>query len=173
MIEEWKNIVGFNDYMISNYGRVKSLKRGSNILLPDNRAGYYCVTLYDNNNRKKKKYIHRLVAEHFVKNKNNENDVVNHIDCDKHNNQYTNLEWVTASQNTLHAYENGCIKRNKNPNYAYGKEIIQIDTTTNKVLNTYYSTSSAAKAVNGNRTNISRTCKGMYKTYKGYIWKFK
>lgn len=46
--------------------------------------------------------IHRLVAMYFVANPYNKT-IVNHIDGNKLNNHYTNVEWVTASENNVHA----------------------------------------------------------------------
>ena len=55
--------------------------------------------------------VHRLVAKYFVNNpKPNEYDIVNHIDGDKMNNHYTNLEWCNISENTQHAYNAGLVK---------------------------------------------------------------
>lgn len=55
--------------------------------------------------------VHRLVAKYFVKNpKPDEFDIVNHIDGDKMNNHYKNLEWCNISINTQHAYDNGLVK---------------------------------------------------------------
>lgn len=55
--------------------------------------------------------VHRLVAKYFVENpKPDEFDIVNHIDGDKMNNHYKNLEWCNISINTQHAYDNGLIK---------------------------------------------------------------
>jgi len=53
--------------------------------------------------------IHRAVALLYVPNPNNLPQV-NHIDGDKLNNHYTNLEWVTNKQNRIHAIENGLMK---------------------------------------------------------------
>jgi hypothetical protein len=57
------------------------------------------------------KTIHRLVALKYVHNPDPENLIhVNHKDGNKENNDPRNLEWVTPSGNTLHAYNHGLIK---------------------------------------------------------------
>lgn len=68
-------------------------------------VGYMQVNLYKDGN---KKYIrvHRLVAEYFVPNPYNK-PFVNHIDGDKTNNHYSNLEWVDNRENVKHFYSMG------------------------------------------------------------------
>lgn len=68
---------------------------------------YRTVTL-SKNGSSKNYYIHKLVAQAFV-NKIEGKDVVNHIDCCKTNNHFTNLEWVTPKENYIHAKENGLL----------------------------------------------------------------
>lgn len=48
--------------------------------------------------------IHRLVAETYIENFNNKSQV-NHIDGNKYNNYYLNLEWVTPTENLKHSYQ--------------------------------------------------------------------
>lgn len=73
-----------------------------------NKNGYNTVGLQINK-KKKMFFVHRLVAEYFIAPKK-DNLQVNHIDGNKQNNNFLNLEWVTASQNTKHAYDNGLNK---------------------------------------------------------------
>lgn len=117
--EEWKDIVGFEGlYQISNFGNVKSLSRsyknqhGSSsktsvdkLLSPAvAKNGYQFVNLAKDNVRHPKN-IHRLVADHFIDNPHNYEEV-NHCDCDKLNNSVTNLEWCPPQHNKTHAVDN-------------------------------------------------------------------
>lgn len=106
--EEWKVIKGFeNLYMISSFGRVKSLKRKGvtkeRILRARiEKKGYIHYSLKKDNKEHEKK-AHRLVAEAFLNNPDNKPQV-NHLDGNKINNYYKNLEWVTNGENQVHSY---------------------------------------------------------------------
>lgn len=56
-------------------------------------------------------YVHRIIAELFVPNPKNVEEV-NHLDCDTHNNSASNLEWVTREENLRYAETNGFKGRN-------------------------------------------------------------
>lgn len=106
MAKIWKDIVGYEGlYKISSDGIIESLKTGKYKKLTLSSTGYLVTTLYKNN-KGTTKYIHRLIAEHFIYNPKNLK-VINHIDGDKTNNSLKNLEWCTYSQNNKHAFENG------------------------------------------------------------------
>lgn len=95
------NINEFPNYKISNSGIVYST-RFKKILKQQNNADGYKVISLANNNIKKTFLVHRLVAEHFIK-KIKDKNLVNHKDSNKSNNKVSNLEWVTNSENIIHA----------------------------------------------------------------------
>lgn len=113
--EIWKEIPGYNFYLISNHGRVKSLARSENctdrILKERIKAnGYLCISLHQNNGLKYF-HIHRLVAAAFILNPENK-EQVNHLNCIKADNNVNNLEWCTSSENQRHARKNIIYKVN-------------------------------------------------------------
>lgn len=57
-------------------------------------------------------FVHILIAEVFVENTYGK-PIVNHIDGNKGNSSPENLEWVTHSENTIHAYKTGLCKKNR------------------------------------------------------------
>ena len=118
--EVWKDIEDFSNYQISNFGRVKSKERITNVGIKNVKQitrkekilkplkitkGYLGIRLYNNLNVKTFK-IHRLVAKYFIPNPNNLSQV-NHIDGNKTNNKVDNLEWCTQTQNIQHSYRIG------------------------------------------------------------------
>lgn len=87
-VKHTKIITGFNNYTVSDTGIVKNKKTGR-VLRQYNKKGYMYVFLYSNGIRKCKA-VHRLVAEHFIK--NNGLPQVNHKDENPQNNCVNNLE---------------------------------------------------------------------------------
>lgn len=90
-------------YMHSYVDTVGRLLKGRWIKPTYSQQGYIRYSIFA-----KFQFAHRLVAKAFIQNKENKPHV-NHIDCDKHNNNLSNLEWVTRSENTIHAYDNNRI----------------------------------------------------------------
>lgn len=64
------------------------------------RDGYAAISI----NSANEKYVHRLVALYFVNNPDGK-PVVNHLDGNKHNNHYSNLEWCTNQENIQHYFK--------------------------------------------------------------------
>jgi hypothetical protein len=116
-MEIWAKIKGFDDYEVSNLGRIRSLDRfvkngngyrivhGKILKLFIDKDGYQTVSLHKKTKNCNKK-CHRLVAEAFLSNPENKPQI-NHINCTKTDNRASNLEWVTHSENILHSYKNG------------------------------------------------------------------
>jgi hypothetical protein len=104
-MENYKVIKDYPDYAISRDGEVFSLRFNRKLKPARNSFGYIIVCLYKKNCRKKTIKIHRLVAVAYIDNVNNYPQV-NHINGIKTDNRVENLEWCTASQNTIHAFMN-------------------------------------------------------------------
>ena len=107
------NISDRCEYFVTNDGHVYKMDMRNGIM----KECYYHisrgyrrirVTDIDTNTRR---YIRvaRLVGKYFVEGYDKDL-VINHIDGNKSNDVCTNLEWVTISQNTQHAYDNGLVK---------------------------------------------------------------
>ena len=93
-------------YEINAYGSVRNKVSGKE-LKPELNKGYYRYTLRQEDNSYKHLLAHRMVAVTFISDKSETNLQVNHIDGNKLNNNVSNLEWVTASENSRHAHVHG------------------------------------------------------------------
>lgn len=157
-----KKINNFPNYLISKEGQVYSTKTNKIKIAEKNQNGYCRIELC-NENGKKKFYIHRLVAEAYIPNPNNYNQV-NHKDLNKHNNKVDNLEWCSEAMNMQHNADN------KPEN---SRKIFQFDLLEkNKLIGTYNSIKEASEKNNINKTSIIHCCSGKYKKAGGYIWKY-
>lgn len=104
--EMWKPVKGYEGlYEVSNMGRIKGLVRNKIKTYRVSNWGY-CQVVLSKNSVQQIKLVHRLVAEAFIQNTNNLQQV-NHKDGNKHNNCVENLEWCTASENMKHAWKTG------------------------------------------------------------------
>lgn len=143
MHEEWKPITNFPGYEVSNMGRVRSQERTvtdvfrgkkrmrviSGRELSPNYVGYkrrYLAVNLHNETGAAKRYIHRLVAKHFVP-KPKEKNTVHHKDFDPSNNRASNLQWVSQKENLrLSRLHNGA---NPSGEKAYRAKLTQVQVT--------------------------------------------
>lgn len=108
-------------YYCSDLGNIYNSKMVEKETKPNPyRDGYLTVVLYGKDKNGKKhsvgKSVHRIVAELFVPRPSNEPNLeVNHIDCDRTNPHYTNLEWITHYENIQYSIKKG---RHKSPNWS-------------------------------------------------------
>ncbi len=124
--EVWKDIPNYEGiYQVSNLGGLKSLDRY--IMYPDgtkklfkgkiqkktiNSTGYVYYDLYVN--CKRKRFLaHMIVYISFVSEYDRKLDI-NHIDCNKTNNNINNLELTTRSENMIHALNNNLLNKTIN-----------------------------------------------------------
>lgn len=160
MKDEWKDIIGFDGYQISDNGRVRSPRQ---ILKQQvNHKGYCVVMLSRVRNYKRSFYVHRLVAEYFIENPNGYRQI-NHIDKDKSNNAKSNLEWCDAAYNLSY---NGNRKR---ISQKHQKKICAFQENEQY---TFESITKAASYFCVSIQAISRCLNGKCKTSCGYRWKY-
>lgn len=160
MKEIWRDVKGYEGlYQVSNLGEVRSLPRNGTInkirIIKKftDKYGYLYVSL-NKCNQKKKKKLHRLIAEAFIPNPNNY-PVVNHIDENKKNNNIDNLEWCSVKYNQNYS------------NYKTFKKV--------KCLNTGKMYDSIKKASEDNgldSSGISKVCKGIRKSVGGLQFEY-
>lgn len=175
MEEEWRPVKGTNGiYYVSNLGRVKSVDRvvhysdgkmryfPGKLLTPiEMPNGYLQVHIRKPIN--KTKFVHRLVAQAFVKNVSGGN-CINHINGNKKDNRYTNLEWCSAKENRHHAIRTGLAKypTPSKPIIAYkGGNIVGV----------FPSISECSKGLNCDPSTIGAVLHGRRKTHHGFTFK--
>jgi hypothetical protein len=103
----WKKIKGFEDFEISEYGDIKS-NLDFTICGINNQSRYKSVRL--NRNPLVWKRIHKLVYQTFV-GKISDDMIIDHIDQNRNNNHYSNLEQITQKENIERYYTNKSNKR--------------------------------------------------------------
>ena len=180
-MEEWKDIEGYEGYyQVSNYGRVKSLKRtvwdkggfyktvAERILkVGKDGKGYPQVILFKEGKGESCK-IHRLVASAFCENPYGYSEV-NHKDENKENNRADNLEWCSRSYNC--SYNDRAKKAGKklrnNPNKS--KPIIGVDNVTGLILE-FPSINEAVRQLRIKQSHIWECCNGRRNSAGGFTW---
>lgn len=168
-MEIWKDVPGFEGcYQASDLGRIKSLKRivisKRGVAMPKPeliRKGSITKQKYiemrlSKNGVKKNYKVHRLILSAFCPN-NDPSLECNHKDGNKQNNKLENLEWVTPSQNSLHAHRILKSKNNKGLNNPRAKLTpLKVDTIKRLYFEDCLAQTEIAKMFCVNQTQISR-----------------
>lgn len=172
MEEYWKRLKNYPNYEISNNGNVRN-SRGHIMKQRITRRNYKEVGLRNGGAKQKFFLVHRLVAKYFLPSIDGK-AYVNHKDGDTHNNHVSNLEWVTQSENQIHAYKNGLQELTSEQLYllrTYAKAKRRPIRVINKKLDinqTFESITDAAKHLECNEKTLRNVLKGRNKSRLGY-----
>lgn len=170
----WKQVPGILGVEVDPHGNVRSLDRDvphgnhtqfvkGRILKPhDNGTGYLQVGFYKDG-KQVRRYVHRLVAQTFIKNPNNWPEV-NHKDNDRTNNCVDNLEWCSKCYNRQYREKYGMSQTE-----AAGHPVFAINLKTLKVYH-FSSQSEASRTLGVYLGNISKVLKGEYRQTGGYLF---
>ena len=172
-IEIWKALPGFPGVEISTLGKVRTLDRvvssesgtyfteGKVLKQYKSTDGYLLVSI-PINGKWTMKVVHRLIAQAFIENPDNLQEV-NHKDCDRKNNNVDNLEWCTHKENIAYRDKCGHTAKNNAPK----SPVFAVNLTTLEVSR-YQSQHEAGRALGVNQSSIFRVIKGKQKQVHGF-----
>ena len=169
--EEWKDVPGYEEqYSVSSLGRVGVCScSGANILKGEGNntlLHYLRVGLYSHS-KKKKVFIHRLVASAFIPNPTNL-PFVDHIDGNPLNNAASNLRWCTRQQNIDNPNTRPTHGRHLRPyNGTYDKPVVA---TKDKEVIRFRSMAEAER--NGHYWESVKSAIAKNRPYHGYYWSY-
>jgi len=178
MIETWEDVIGFEGYyQVSSLGRVKAIARLKKrisygkqtdfkckekiLFLAQDMHGYLRIRLMRDRYEERKK-VHRLVAEAFIPNPENKPEV-NHKNGRKDDNSVSNLEWVTRSENSIHALRTGLQSINRQI------AVAQYDFLGNEIKR-FKSRAEAYRQTGINASGISGCIAGRLHSAGGFKW---
>lgn len=187
--EIWKTIEGYEGYEISNLARIRSKDRivkfsngiehfyKSEIMRPVKSNGYLTIRLSNSDKIVRTQYIHRLVADAFIEKVEGKN-CINHINGDRSDNRLENLEWVTYSENSIHAVNilNRKSRSRKIGKYDMNDNLIEIyDTLIDAANKNNLKSSNICNVCNEKITKSKKRGKEYYykiDTCGGFKWKY-
>jgi len=173
--EEWRNVKDFEDfYMVSNFGRVKSLKRivdrrvygpllvKEKIIRQDDPHSYRMAE-FNIKGVRKRETVHRLVLKTFKSNPENK-PCVNHINGVKWDNRLENLEWVTEKENAAHAAKLGLLRTGEKNNQTTisNSDVVDIFYSESRnidIAKKYGISKKTVSQIKNKRTRLSQTFK--------------
>jgi len=174
MNERWKMLPQSPNHEVSDCGSIRSITRFvkrsdgiiqtfyGKILRQETSSTGYPTVRFCVNGLLKKYLVHRLVAEAFVLNSKNK-PWVNHIDGNKKNPHYTNLEWCTPRENVDHAVKIGLVKYGDSA----GSSKISLSTVRG-IVNEFKNNPRINKTELAKKYNVNRS--SVYMITNGHVW---
>jgi len=183
-VEEWRDVCGYEkSYLISSFGRIMSkdkvvtqkncwgrmqsrIYKGKMLKLIFNKFGYASIEL-NQDGKPFATFIHRLVAKAFIPNPENK-PCVNHLFGNKLDNRFFMLEWVTYSENMVHAVNTGLYpieEKNK-----LSKPILQFSIE-GKFIKKWHCAQQIKRELGFSIGCIASCSRGERPTAHGFIWK--
>jgi len=160
-----KSVVGFPNYVITNDGRIYSVKSKIYITQRDGPNGYKRVRLHKDG-KKYNRYVHCLMAETYVLKPNDGRTYqVHHIDLNRTNNNLSNIKWITRSESIQ--------IRNKHVDFSHRqKRVKQLDINSKNLIKLFPSIREASRQTGVSTGSIVCVCKGTTHTAGGYKWEY-
>ena len=182
--EEWRDVVGWERYAVSSFGRMAAYsspyycggricRRKPQLLHPTARGNNppYCVVrLSDGNGVKRTFSVHRLVAEAFIQNLKGL-PFVNHKDENSLNNRADNLEWCTQKYNCNYGTHNARMAKTISETAYQKTKVVQLSLSGDYIA-TFDSIKDAAETLGIQRASISICCRKPNRTGRGYKWMY-
>jgi hypothetical protein len=103
-LKNMKQVEDGSNYYITHTGKVYNNKKKKLVSIRKTGDGYLRTSIRYNDKRHNL-LVHRLVASCFIENPENK-PYVNHKNKNRQDNNVINLEWVTNSENMIHALNN-------------------------------------------------------------------
>lgn len=166
--EIWKDVTGFEGkYQVSNTGKIRSMayhKKNGLIkeLKPFSDKGGYMRVKFCKDGKESTVKVHRIVATEFIPNPHNKREV-NHIDGNHKNNTVENLEWVTPSENMIHAAKYGLV-------VSPIQKPVEQRTLNGDIVKTWPNARVAALNTDTDPSSITKCCKWKLRQTNGYQW---
>lgn len=186
-MEIWKEIKNYEGfYEVSNLGRVRRVDRYATFGIPKDeikfhkgrilkqnlkRNGYFAIVL-SKNFEAKTIYVHRLVAIAFVEGQTEENNYIDHINCNKQDNRAENLEWVSSKENSRRAKQNNLYNppNRKQVRCKQLNKVFQSSYEAAEFLNKeYFGNTKLVKSI---AAKIRSCCCGFQKNAYNFTWEY-